>query len=99
MNTDIITYYKDRAAEYESIYEKPERQNDLKTATEWIQKKFSRKKVFEIACGTGYWTQRIAATASSVMATDINDAVIEIAGQKKLCCRKYFIRGGRFQYV
>lgn len=82
MNTDIIAYYKERANEYEGIYQKPERQEELLQATALLQKIFSGKLVFEIACGTGYWTERIAATAKAVLATDINEAVLEVAQAK-----------------
>ncbi len=83
MNTDMIAYYKARANEYEKIYSKPERQADLLSATGILQSIFAGKQVFEIACGTGYWTERIAKTAHSISATDINEAVIEIARTKK----------------
>jgi 2-polyprenyl-3-methyl-5-hydroxy-6-metoxy-1,4-benzoquinol methylase len=83
MNTDLISYYKDRAKEYEKIYNKPERQNDLSRAAQILQDIFADKEVFEIACGTGYWTEKIAATAKSILATDINDSVIEVAKSKK----------------
>ncbi len=82
MNTNLVSYYKDRAAEYEKIYSKPERQNDLLAGAAMLQTIFSEKNVLEIACGTGYWTEKIAATANQVLATDINDAVIEIAKSK-----------------
>lgn len=82
LNTDIISYYKDRAGEYEKIYLKPERQNDLLQAAEILQQKFYNKNVFEIACGTGYWTERIAKAAKTILATDINDTVIEVAKSK-----------------
>lgn len=82
MNTDLIAYYKDRAKEYENIYLKPERQDEIKTSTTLLQNIFADKSVFEIACGTGFWTQKIAETATSVFATDINKAVIEVAEQK-----------------
>jgi 2-polyprenyl-3-methyl-5-hydroxy-6-metoxy-1,4-benzoquinol methylase len=82
MNQDIISYYKDRAKEYEKIYLKPERQNDLQRATTILQSLFARKTVFEIACGTGYWTEKIAEAATSVYATDINESVIDIAVKK-----------------
>jgi trans-aconitate methyltransferase len=82
MNTDLISYYKDRAKEYEKIYSKPERQDDLKRAAAILQETFAHKKLVEIACGTGYWTEKIAHTAASIFATDINEAVLEIARQK-----------------
>lgn len=82
MNTDLIAYYRDRAKEYEAIYLKPERQDDLKTATQLLQNTFANRTVFEIACGTGFWTEKLAETAASIFATDINKSVIEIAEQK-----------------
>jgi 2-polyprenyl-3-methyl-5-hydroxy-6-metoxy-1,4-benzoquinol methylase len=82
MNTDLIAYYKDRAKEYENIYLKPERQDEIKTTTTLLQNLFADKTVFEIACGTGFWTEKIAETATSVFATDINKSVIEVAEQK-----------------
>jgi 2-polyprenyl-3-methyl-5-hydroxy-6-metoxy-1,4-benzoquinol methylase len=82
MNKDLIEYYKDRAKEYEKIYEKPERQEEIDRVTKILQEIFVEKDVLELACGTGYWTERIAKTARSILATDINEAVIDIAQQK-----------------
>ena len=56
MNTDLIKYYKKRAKEYENIYLKPERQNDILKAAIILQDIFTDKNIFEIACGTSYWT-------------------------------------------
>jgi 2-polyprenyl-3-methyl-5-hydroxy-6-metoxy-1,4-benzoquinol methylase len=83
MNTDLILYYKERAKEYERVYLKPERQEDIQNTTTILQEQFSGKTVLEIACGTGFWTERIAQTARAVLATDINESVIEMAKQKK----------------
>jgi 2-polyprenyl-3-methyl-5-hydroxy-6-metoxy-1,4-benzoquinol methylase len=83
MNTDLIQYYKERAKEYEQVYLKPERQDDVQSATSILQEQFLKKEVFEIACGTGFWTERIAQTATSVLATDINETVLEVARQKR----------------
>jgi hypothetical protein len=41
MNSDIVSYYKDRAAEYEKIYSKPERKSDLLFAEQILQDTFS----------------------------------------------------------
>ena len=83
MNIDQIQYYFDRAKEYERIYQKPERQEDLKKLRIILKDIFFAKSVFEIACGTGYWTQFISETAKLILATDINESVIEIAQSKK----------------
>ena len=82
MDKELVAYYAERAKEYEKIYDKPERQSDLASAGELLQTLFSGKDLIEIACGTGYWTQRIAKIANSVFATDINIPVLDIARSK-----------------
>ena len=84
MNNDLVRYYKERANEYERIYSKPERQDDLKQSTVLLQDLFANEDLLEIACGTGFWTERIAQTAHSVLATDINETVIGIARKKEI---------------
>lgn len=82
MNDNLTAYYAKRAAEYEAIYAKPERQPDLEAASKILQDIFNGKSVLEIACGTGYWTERIAQSAAYVLATDINESVLNIARSK-----------------
>ncbi|MFN8296939.1 MAG: methyltransferase domain-containing protein [Chitinophagales bacterium] len=79
MNSNLTTYYNNRAKEYEKVYHNPDEQDDLKTAADYFQHIFLDKTVLEIACGTGYWTEQIAKTATSVFATDINKSVVDIA--------------------
>ena len=83
MNTDLATYYAQRAWEYELVYDKPERQADLYYVANYLKKTFAEQSVYEIACGTGYWTQYIAKTAQFITATDISSEVLEVAKQKK----------------
>ncbi|MBK8967099.1 MAG: methyltransferase domain-containing protein [Lewinellaceae bacterium] len=82
MKNDLIQYYADRAAEYEQVYAKPERQQDLQRMAAILQDVFHNKNLLEIACGTGWFTQRLAPTAASVVATDVNEAMLEIARAK-----------------
>lgn len=76
-------YYAQRAVEYERIYDKPERQNDLATLRRLLPEILSGRHILEIACGTGYWTQVINTSAASVLGTDVNDEVLNITRQKE----------------
>lgn len=76
-------YYARRAAEYESIYAKPERQADLARLRVEIPALFRDERVLEIACGTGYWTTLIAAQAASVVALDTAEETLAIARTKR----------------
>jgi len=80
----LTTYYAERAAEYENIYRKPERQADLGKIRDFIGITLAGKDVFEVACGTGYWTEVLSHSAATVVATDINDEVLTIAKRKSL---------------
>ena len=83
-DSQLATYYAARAAEYERIYHKPERQADLQRLRKLIPAYFAECNVLEIACGTGYWTQFIATAASSITALDINPQTLAIARDKPL---------------
>jgi len=48
---DITEYYARRAAEYERIYLKPERQGDLKNLQALLAGSFRGLNLLEIACG------------------------------------------------
>src|SRR5512145_1190942 len=76
------SYYARRAAEYEKIYDKPERQADLARLRNDIPALFKGERVLEIACGTGYWTPLIARQAKSVLAVDYNEETLAIARTK-----------------
>jgi ubiquinone/menaquinone biosynthesis C-methylase UbiE len=92
----LIDYYAKRAHEYERIYEKPERQNDLERLRDLFRKTLAGKNVLEIACGTGYWTQVISQTANSITATDINEEVLQIARSKTCGCEVNFQKADAF---
>ncbi|TSA11872.1 MAG: class I SAM-dependent methyltransferase [Betaproteobacteria bacterium] len=75
----LQSYYAARAAEYDRIYLKPERQADLRAIEQWLPPKFAGARVIEIACGTGYWTQFIAPVAAQVLAIDAAPETMAIA--------------------
>jgi demethylmenaquinone methyltransferase/2-methoxy-6-polyprenyl-1,4-benzoquinol methylase len=77
-------YYAARACEYERIYAKPERQADLRVLEAEIPALLAGRSVLEVACGTGYWTQFIARSASRVLATDLTEESLQVARTKTL---------------
>jgi ubiquinone/menaquinone biosynthesis C-methylase UbiE len=81
---DMQAYYAQRAAYYERVYHKPERQTDLRAMEAWLSAQFAGRNVLEIACGTGWWTPHGAAQCASWLATDVNPETIAIAQTKPL---------------
>src|SRR5687767_7217832 len=82
MIDDLKEYYARRAAVYEKIYEIPERQDDLAALRRMLKELLAGHDVLEVACGTGYWTLPISSTARSILATDVNEEVLELARAK-----------------
>ena len=46
-------YYSKRAAEYEQIYQKPERQHELEWLRRRVPELLADRTVLEVACGSG----------------------------------------------
>lgn len=93
----LVDYYARRAQEYEAVYAKPERQTDLAALQVRLPELLAGRHVYEVACGTGYWTQYVAPAAASVFATDYNEEVLALARAKPLPAgRVTFARGDAF---
>ena len=92
----MASYYASRAQEYERIYHKPERQADLERLRRSLTDAFAGVDVFEVACGTGYWTEVLARSAASVFATDFNEEVLAVAQAKNLDQRVMFQRADAY---
>jgi SAM-dependent methyltransferase len=82
MTEDPALYYPHRAPEYEEVYAKPERQDDLAILKTKIPELLAGRHVLELACGTGWWTQWIAPAAASVLATDESPEMLVQAQDK-----------------
>ena len=94
---DTPGYYAKRAPIYEDVYHKPHRQENIRWLHEMLGKTFSGLDVLEVACGTGFWTQSVARGAKSILATDINREVMELARLKDYGqCRIAFIQSDAF---
>lgn len=81
--SSLAAYYAKRAAEYERIYTKPERQADLSVLRERLGRLYAGRRLLELACGTGWWTEAIAPHAASITALDVNEEVLAIARAKR----------------
>jgi SAM-dependent methyltransferase len=93
----MADYYARRASEYERVYLKPERQADLRRLADLLSSAFAGQDVLEVACGTGYWTQFIAKSARSIVATDINPEVLDLARQKNYAsCQVTFLESDAY---
>jgi demethylmenaquinone methyltransferase/2-methoxy-6-polyprenyl-1,4-benzoquinol methylase len=90
----LIDYYSQRAREYERVYEKPERQEELRELKSLLPAALRGRNAIEIACGTGYWTEVAATSAASIAAFDINEAVLDIARRKPIDRQKVTFAGG-----
>lgn len=77
--THLTEYYRDRAASYDAVYAKPERQADLALLRDLLPPLVAGRRVLEIAAGTGYWTAPLSGSAAAITATDINDSTLEVA--------------------
>lgn len=77
----MLDYYAKRAPEYERIYAKPERQDDLAWLKARVRDLTRGARVLDLACGTGFWTEAMTA-ARSVVGADYNDTVLRIARDK-----------------
>ena len=80
----MARYYAERANYYERVYQKPERQDDLRRMESELPACFAGRRVLEVACGTGWWTPHGARDSSSWLATDINEETLQIARLKPL---------------
>ncbi len=101
MNTKqaLETYYSKRAHEYDEIYHRddPVRTKEQEVLKALLQKATEHKKTLEIACGTGYWTEVIAQSATNVLATDLSLEMLRVASHKISDQKVLFLQSDSFR--
>lgn len=78
----MTAYYARRAEEYERVYAGPRWQDDLAVLRPRVAEFAAGRLVLEVACGTGFWTERAAERARGVHATDLNEDTLALARSK-----------------
>ncbi|WP_075795360.1 class I SAM-dependent methyltransferase [Massilia putida] len=79
----VARYYASSTQAADAALSRAERANDLSKVRERIAQLVRGQTVLELACGTGYWTEVIAATADKVLATDILDEMTDRAKTRR----------------
>src|SRR5262245_48074514 len=80
--SDTERYYASNPDSRDPVYQRWERQEDLQQIQSLVHQQLSRRHVLEIACGTGFWTETLAAAARSLFATDASVEMLARAKQK-----------------
>jgi len=83
-NDPVARYYASSTQAADAALSRAERAHDLAQVRERIAALVRGQTVLELACGTGYWTEVVAASAERVLATDILDEMIERAQRRRL---------------
>jgi ubiquinone/menaquinone biosynthesis C-methylase UbiE len=98
MNAETLRqYYTARAPEYDLIYKKPERQQDLRAIERWLPSALAARATLEVACGTSYWTQFVASATTSLVALDCSAEMLRLARERGKFSRVSFILGDAYR--
>jgi ubiquinone/menaquinone biosynthesis C-methylase UbiE len=96
-NGELQRYYAARAQEYDQVYAKPERQDDLRQVESWLAGALAGRTLLEVACGTGYWTRLLAPVARRMSALDASPETLEIARARAGNASVHFTIGDAFR--
>ncbi|MGH3656753.1 MAG: class I SAM-dependent methyltransferase, partial [Micromonosporaceae bacterium] len=90
-----LAYYRAGAAQYDRPYAEREGLRELLAAADGLP---IGGDVLELACGTGQWTQLLAARADSVTAVDAAAEVLAIARERAASRNVRFLRADVFEW-
>jgi ubiquinone/menaquinone biosynthesis C-methylase UbiE len=83
---EMQLYYARRAEWYDSSmgYDDPAAIRALEPVAEALREEMRGRAVLEIACGPGFWTERVAPAARTIVASDFNESVLALARSKAI---------------
>lgn len=81
--SEMLTYYRARAPLMQYAGLSPEVQRVLASYAAYVSDRLADREVLEVACGTGFWTQKVAERARSVVATDAAPEMLSIARSRQ----------------
>jgi ubiquinone/menaquinone biosynthesis C-methylase UbiE len=97
---EMKEYYRRRAKGYdEELYQTRAdlaRQEELQSIADVSREALKARRVLDVACGTGYWTEIVSETARSIVGADIAKEMLEIARGKQFKCPVSFCRADVF---
>jgi len=96
---EMQLYYSRRAEWYDSSmgYDDPAVVAALEPVIEALRQEMYGRAVLEIACGPGFWTERVAQSAATIVASDYNDSVLAVARAKEIdASRVSFVRADAY---
>lgn len=78
-------YYNDCAKDYDKMYARRDRvwRRELEALADAMTRSLTDRRVLEIACGTGFWTEIVAKVARQVVAIDSSEKMLAIARKRK----------------
>jgi SAM-dependent methyltransferase len=88
----VAAFYAKTAAVYDAASDRHERANDLGQLREMVAHLARGHVILELACGTGYWTEVMAATAERIVATDTSAEMLALAARRRLPADKVGFR-------
>lgn len=83
---EMQRYYELRADVYDHSmgYDDPARVAQLEPVIAALSTLMRGRDVLEIACGPGFWTERVARVARHIVATDVNESTLALAKEKQI---------------
>lgn len=96
---EMQLYYARRAAIYDASmgYDDPVVVSTLEPVAKVLGAEMRDRHVLEIACGPGFWTQRVLHAARTIAASDYNEAALVVARAKGIdSSRVAFVRADAY---